>query len=78
MAQHAFDAVAIQLHESDGVVVLKQSVQAGDTIAKGTRELRVVQNVGPGHKLALKEIADGAPVRKYGQIIGFALAARRS
>jgi altronate hydrolase len=72
MPQHNFSTVAIQLHESDDVVVLKQIVQAGDTIAIGPRELRVGQRVGPGHKLALKEIADGAPVRKYGQIIGFA------
>src|SRR5262249_44898027 len=33
---------------------------------------RCRQNIPAGHKIALKEIADGEPVKKYGQIIGFA------
>jgi altronate hydrolase len=72
MAQHDFDAVAIQLHESDDVAVLKRPVRAGDVITRGALEIRVAQNIGPGHKLALKEIAAGGPVRKYGQFIGLA------
>jgi len=72
MTQREFDAVAVLLHETDSVAVLKRAVKAGDELRNGSLQVRVAQNVGPGHKIALAEIADGAPVRKYGQIIGFA------
>lgn len=73
MARHDFDAVAVHLHASDDVVVLKHPVLAGDVITNGSRhEICVAQNIRPGHKLAVNSIGDGAPVRKYGQIIGFA------
>ncbi len=72
MAHKNFEATAIRLHESDDVAVLKQPVQPGDTISNGALEIHIAQKIGPGHKLALHKIADGAPVRKYGQIIGFA------
>ena len=72
MALKDFAAAAIRLHQSDDVAVLKQPVRAGDTISDGSLEIPVAQNIGPGHKFALRDIANGAPVRKYGQIIGFA------
>jgi altronate dehydratase len=72
MAQKYFTDVAVLLHDADDVAVLKRPVKAGDELRNGSLDLRVAQNIGPGHKIALKEIADGAPVRKYGQIIGFA------
>ena len=70
-----FDRTAILLHPSDSVAVLKEKVKAGDELVKGSFSLRAAQDIGPGHKLAVKEIAAGAPVRKYGQFIGFALDA---
>lgn len=72
MALKDFATTAIRLHESDDVAVLKQPVRAGDTISESSLEIRVAQNIGAGHKLALRDMAAGAPVRKYGQIIGFA------
>lgn len=72
MAHKDFETTAIRLHESDDVAVLKKPVQVGDTISKGSIAIRIAQRIGPGQKLALHAIADGAPVRKYGQIIGFA------
>jgi altronate dehydratase len=72
MTQKDFTDVAVLLHDADDVAVLKRPVKAGDELRNGSLHLRVAQNIGPGHKIALKQIADGAPVRKYGQIIGFA------
>ena len=72
MAQREFDAVAVLLHEADDVAVLKQPVTAGDEIKLGARVLAVAQAIAPGHKIALREIADGMPLRKYGQVIGCA------
>src|SRR6266404_3907834 len=75
MAQRNFDEVAVRLRNTDSVAVLKVPVKAGDELVNGAVRLRVAQNIGPGHKIAVAEIGDGEPVRKYGQIIGFAKGA---
>jgi altronate dehydratase len=64
--------VAVVLRETDNVAVLKRSLRAGDELAVGTVRLPIIHHIGAGHKVALEKIDDGAPVRKYGQIIGFA------
>src|SRR6266446_2918816 len=72
MSQRRFEDVAVALREDDTVAVLKAPVKTGDELVNGSVRLRVAQDIGPGHKIALTEVADGQPVRKYGQIIGFA------
>jgi altronate hydrolase len=58
----------IRLHASDNIVVAVDPVQPGATVEGVTASARV----GRGHKLAVVPIAEGEPVRKFGQIIGFA------
>ncbi len=72
MSARNFEDVALKLHEVDSVAVLKKPVRAGDELRNGSIELRAGQNIGAGHKIALVDIPDGEPVRKYGQVIGFA------
>jgi altronate hydrolase len=72
MPQKEFDKTAVLLHAADSVAVLKFPVRPGDELVKGSLRLQVAQPIGAGHKIAVREIADGTPVRKYGQIIGFA------
>src|SRR5882724_6064897 len=72
MAQKEFDSVALLLHETDNVAVLKHSVLAGDELLNQSFQIRAATSIQAGHKIALAEISDGAPVKKYGQIIGFA------
>jgi altronate hydrolase len=72
MPQRTFAEVAVVLRETDNVAVLKRPVKAGDDLLSGAVRLRVTQSIGAGHKIAIDEIPDGASVRKYGQIIGFA------
>jgi altronate hydrolase len=72
MPQKSFDDYAIVLRQNDDVAVLKRTVKAGDQLLNGTRSLTISQTIGAGHKVALTEIPDGGPIRKYGQIIGFA------
>ena len=72
MAQKQFDEVAILLHPSDSVAVLKRPLKPGDELCFGSEALPIVVPIGAGHKIALHALVDGAPVRKYGQIIGFA------
>src|SRR5438309_7172648 len=67
-----FDEFVIRLRETDDVGVTKRLVKAGTELANGSLRLVAGRDIPPGHKVALSEIADGAPVRKYGQVIGFA------
>jgi altronate hydrolase len=69
----AFNDVAIILDPSDVVGIAKRPLLPGTILVHpdGT-ELRIAQMVPPGHKFALTDIANDAPVRRYGQIIGFA------
>jgi altronate dehydratase small subunit len=68
------EAAAIVLHPADDVAVLVAAVAAGDDVAiRGAREgLRLVAAaaLASGHKLALRDLAAGHDVRKYGEVIG--------
>ncbi|PYJ04719.1 MAG: galactonate dehydratase, partial [Verrucomicrobia bacterium] len=72
MAERIFEDCAVVLRPADHVAVLKRPVKAGDVLINGSARVTTAQKIGAGHKVALVEIDDGAPVRKYGQIIGFA------
>lgn len=69
MAEHTHSSLALRLSPTDNVAVLKRFVKAGTEIAPGVVATR---DIGPGHKIALTPVSEGAPVVKYGQIIGFA------
>jgi len=64
--------VAIQLHPLDDVAIVKKTVLPGLIIKTEGRVVKARQLVQPGHKVAIKSVAQGEPVRRYGQIIGFA------
>jgi altronate hydrolase len=72
MAGKKFEDFALRLRETDNVAVVKRLLKAGVELANGDLSVTAVKDIPPGHKIALTEIADGAPVRKYGQVIGFA------
>ena len=67
IAQHA---LVIQLNRSDDVVIACQDVPAGTFLVE--YGLTVRDAVPAGHKIALRDLAPGKPVRRYNQIIGFA------
>ncbi|MFG1344153.1 altronate dehydratase family protein [Xanthobacter autotrophicus DSM 431] len=58
----------LRLSGEDNVAVALDDVGAGAPVAGVT----AAQRIPRGHKFALVPIAEGAPVRKFGQIIGFA------
>jgi len=61
----------IRLHPSDDVVVTLDQLVSGARI-ESENDLAVAGLIPPGHKIATRGIAEGEPVRRYGQIIGFA------
>ena len=72
MATQQLKEFAVRLRETDDVAVMKRPVKSGVELIDGAGTLVVRRDIPAGHKIAVREIADGAPVRKYGQIIGFA------
>ena len=58
----------IRLHANDDVLIARTQLLSGSAVEGVT----VRGLVPPGHKLALRAIAQGQPVRRYNQIIGFA------
>jgi altronate hydrolase len=63
----------IRLNERDNVIVLTRAFPAGTKPAGSGRALE--KNTLSGHKVATADIALGAPVVKFGQIIGYASVA---
>jgi len=60
----------LRLHPNDDVVIARRQLVSGTSIS--AEGVTVSGLVPPGHKLAVRPIAKGAPVRRYNQIIGFA------
>src|SRR5512143_2735581 len=70
---HALDAPVIRIHPADDVVIARRQLLSG-TVLPG-EGVTVSGLVPPGHKVAVRAIAAGAPVRRYNQIIGNATVA---
>ena len=62
----------IRLHPDDGVVIARASLPPGTMVADG---VTTVERIPSGHKVAIKSSVLGEPVKRYGQIIGFATQA---
>jgi altronate hydrolase len=64
-------ALAIRVHPGDNVAVVAADVQAGDVVrlADGS-EVRAVEAIPRGSKVALAPIASGEAVIRYGEEIG--------
>ncbi len=58
----------IRLHDDDGVVIARATLLPGTEVAG----IPVTARIPAGHKVAVRAHAPGEPVRRYGQIIGFA------
>jgi len=65
----------IRLHRDDDVVIARDQLVSGTVIAE--EGVTVSGLIPPGHKMAVRAVEPGQPVRRYGQIIGFASQAIR-
>src|SRR5437016_13546060 len=72
MASYALTDKAILLKPEDDVAVAKAELKMGTVLEDGGTRIEVRQDVKPGHKVARHVVRTGQPVRKYGQVIGFA------
>jgi altronate hydrolase len=62
----------LHLRREDNLVVAARHVKRGEVIRVEGREIELRDPVPLGHKVATTAIRKGEPIRKYGQIIGFA------
>lgn len=62
----------IQVHESDNVAIIVNTngLPAGTSFENG---LTLLERVPQGHKVALVDLADTAPIIRYGEVIGYAI-----
>ena len=60
---------ALRLDPSDNVIIAIDEISAGAEPAAG---VQARERVPKGHKMAAAPVAEGEPIRKFGQIIGFA------
>jgi altronate hydrolase len=63
---------AIRLHPADNVVVAGRQIAEGQLLHVAGQEVRAVQAVSAGHKIALCPIDAGSVVLRYGESIGVA------
>src|SRR5919106_1060853 len=62
--------LTIRLHADDDVVIARLELPTGTLVSR--ENVRAAVTIPAGHKLAVRDIAQGQPVRRYNQIIGFA------
>ncbi|AWY38436.1 altronate dehydratase [Pseudomonas putida] len=64
------DAAVIRLNPQDNVLIARQALPEG--LSLEAEAITVRQPIPSGHKVATRRVEPGQPLRRYGQIIGFA------
>lgn len=59
-------------HPTDNVVTVVFGIAEGEAVTERGRSVVVREHIPAWHKVAIEDIAEGQPVRKYGQRIGVA------
>jgi altronate hydrolase len=72
MAQATRADAAIQLRPNDNVAVAVVRLSKGTPVCLNGSSVSALEAIQQGHKIALAGIRKGEPIRKYGQVIGFA------
>ncbi len=72
MATYALRDKAVVLRPEDDVAIAKAEICVGTSLEDEGGIIEARQDIRPGHKISRRRIALGAPVRRYGQVIGFA------
>ena len=60
----------IRIHENDNVIVALKEIAPGEKVLVAGAEITAAETVPAGHKMAIRDIAEGEAVMKYGFRIG--------
>ena len=63
-------ADVLQLHPGDDVAVALTALEAGDRVAAGGAEITIAEAIPKGHKFALRRLAAGETLGKFGWPFG--------
>lgn len=66
------DSPALKLHPNDDVAIALTPLANGRQIELGGPAVQLRADIAAGHKFALRAAEPGQPLRRYGQVIGFA------
>jgi altronate dehydratase small subunit len=66
------DLRAIVLHPQDNVATALVDIEAGEGVIASQHHVTAIERIPFGHKIALRSIARGGQVTKYGEPIGCA------
>ena len=66
------EQLAIQLHALDDVAIARANLPAGQVCLREGAAITLAQLIPSGHKFVLRDMQTGMPIRRYGQVIGFA------
>lgn len=62
----------ILLNGNDNIAIARVPLSPGQRITVGEADITSSDSVLPGHKIALRNIGAGEPIRRYGEVIGLA------
>ena len=63
----------LRLHPNDNIVIARQMASAGTSfVDESDATVTAIESIDLGHKMAVRPIAEGETVRKFGQFIGIA------
>jgi altronate hydrolase len=65
---------ALHLHPDDPIAIARCELQAGTEVSVAGRTVNANEAIPAGHKVALRDIAAGEDIRRYGYFIGKATA----
>ena len=68
----------IKINPADSVVVCLRAMKQGETIEMDDRSIPLLQDTPAGHKILLKDVAEGEDIIKYGYPIGHARTALKA
>ncbi len=74
MGRRPLNEVAVHLQPDDDVAVARVALGRGLILEAPFGLVTLNQAVPEGHKVALRDKTEGEPLRRYGQVIGFATA----
>ena len=70
--QRCFVTSVLKLHAEDNIAIVKLPISVGSDFGVNGHAIKALDTVPFGHKIATVPIAKGEPIRKFGQVIGFA------
>ena len=65
----------LRIHQNDNVAVALQDIHSGEILIADQSKITAVETIDKAHKIAIRDIAKGEHIIKYGFPIGYATAA---